>query len=412
MEVLHERSCGMDISKGDAKVCVRTPSTRSGMFHSEVTTFGATTNEVLRLREHLVSERVTVVVMEATGDYWKPFYFVLQEALNVELVNARDAKNLPGRKTDVSDAKWLAELAAYGLLTPSFVPEEATRHLRDLTRTRKHYADEQNREYSRLEKSLEDAGIKLSSVASNMTLVSVRRILEAMVDGERDPRALTELVHVSMRKKSAELIEALTGRFTAHHAFMVRVHLDTIDYLDQAITTIEEHIEEVIAPFQPARDALMTIPGISTTVANAVIAEIGTDMSVFPTAGNLASWAGVCPGQNESAGRVKSTATRHGNRYLKANLGIAAMAISRSKGNYLAVKHWRIRARRGKKKAIVATEHTLLVIIWNMLTNGVAYTDIGTDHYSKINPDRIKNRALRELKNIGYEVELTPAPAA
>ncbi len=412
MEVVHERCAGMDISKGDAKVCVRTPSTRAGFYHNEVTTYGATTNEVLRLRADLLAARVSVVVMEATGDYWKPFFFVLQEQLNVELVNAKQAKNIPGRKSDVSDARWLAELAAHGLLRASFVPEETQRQLRDLTRTRKHYAEEQNREYSRLEKNLEDAGIKLSSVASSLTLVSVRSILEAMVTGQRDPQVLASLVHPSMRKKTLPLVEALTGRFTDHHAFMVKTHLGTIDYLGEAITGLETRIEELMTPFRGARDAIMDIPGIAATVADGIIAEIGADMDVFPSPGQLASWAGVAPGQNESAGRIKSTKTTHGNHYLRGYLGIAVLSISRTKNTYLGVKYRRIASRRGKLKAVVAIERTLLVIIWNMLHNGVAYTELGADYYQKLNPQRTIDRAIKQLTKLGLNVSITPTAAA
>lgn len=412
MEVVHERCAGMDISKNDAKVCVLIPSTKQGQVHRTVTTYGATTNEVLRLRRDLTDAGVTLVVMEATGDYWKPFFFVLQDTLNVQLVNAKQAKNIPGRKTDVNDATWLADLGAHGLLRESFVPEQPIRQLRDLTRTRKHLVEERTREYSRMEKALEDAGIKLSSVVSSLTLLSCRRILDALVAGERDPEALVLLVAPGLRKKSAELIEALTGRFTEHHAFMVKLHLDTIDYLEAAIKRIENHLDEVIEPFRAPRDALTTIPGIGETVADIVLAEIGVDMNVFPTAANLASWAGVCPGQNESAGRIKSTKTRPGNRYLKAALGIAVFSISNTKNNRLAVKYHHLCARLGPLKATVALEHTLLTIIWNMLKDGVAYTDLGADYYTKINPERIKTRAIRQLKDLGFDVTLAPTAAA
>jgi transposase len=411
MQVVHERAAGMDISKTDAKVAVRVPAGTGGRFTTRITTWAATTGVIRELARMLERERVTVVVMEATGDYWKPFFFVLAETLNVRLVNAKQARNIPGRKTDVSDAKWLAELAAHDLLRASFVPDEPIRQLRDLTRTRAHLVREQNREWSRLEKNLEDSGIKLSSVASSLQTVSCRRILEAMVDGQRDPVALAGLVHASMVKKSAQLVEALTGRFTDHHAFMVKLHLDRIDQIQADVDLLESRINEVIAPFRSARDALTTIPGISTTVACAVIAEIGADMSVFDTPGRLASWAGVCPGQNESAGRIKSTKTRPGDRYLKGALGIAALSISRMNKNRLSVKYKRLAARRGKLKSVVALEHTLIVIIWNMLKTGTAYDDLGPDYYATLNPQKQKNRAIRQLNALGYHVELTPAAA-
>ena len=412
MDVVYERAAGMDISKTDAKVAVRVPVPGTNRFRTDVTTWDATTNAVTRLAKMLKDSEVSVVVMEATGDYWKPFFFVLSETLNVMLVNAKQARNIPGRKTDVSDAKWLAELAAHDLLRPSFVPEERLRQLRDLTRTRGNLVREQNREWSRLEKNLEDSGIKLSSVASTLKTLSCRRILEALVAGERDPEVLARLAHPSMEKKVPALIEALTGRFTEHHAFMVSLHLHRVDQIEVTIQTLEARVDKVMAPFQVARDVLTTIPGISETVANTVIAEIGANMTQFPSPGHLASWAGVCPGQNESAGRVKSTKTRPGDRYLKGVLGIAALSISRSKNNRLAIKYHRICSRRGKLKAVVAIEHTLIVIIWNMLTNGTAYEELGEEYYNKINPERQTNRAVRQLESLGWEVQITPASTA
>ena len=412
MEVVHRRCAGMDISKDDAKVCVRVqePGKR---IQETVSTYGATSSEILRLRADLENAAVTQVVMEATGDFWKPFFFVLAETLPVELVNAKQARNIPGRKSDVSDAAWLASLAAHGLLRASFVPPEPIRQLRDLTRTRKHLSEERSREFLRIDKGLQDAGIKLSSVASKLTTKSVRRILDAMAAGERNPKRLAELADPQMQAKQVQLIEALTGRFTAHHGFMVKLHLDRIDQLDAHLARIDERVDEVMTPFRAARDSLTTIPGISTTIADAILAEIGGDMSVFDTAGHLASWAGVCPGQNESAGRVKSGKTRPGNRYVKAQLGIAVLAIARSRTSYLGSRYRRLAKRIGKSKAIVATEHTLLVIIWNMLRDGTAYQELGPDYYQRrINPERTRDRALQQLRTLGYEVALSPATAA
>lgn len=408
----HERAAGLDISKKDAKVCVRVPSKRAGFSSYTVSTYGAFTNEIQRLRRDLEQAAVTIVVMEATGDYWKPFYFVLSESLNVMLVNAKQAKNIPGRKSDVSDARWLAELGAHGLLRASFVPPEQIRQLRDLTRTRTNLTREQTREYSRLEKHLEDANIKLSLVASSLTTRSAHSILTAMVDGERDPHVLADLAHVSMVHKVPELVEALTGRFSEHHAFMVKLHLHRIAELAASIATLDARIGEVMEPFQAARDALAMIPGLSKRGAENILAEIGTDMTVFPSPGHLASWAGVCPSQNESAGRVKSTRTRPGNRYLKGYLGIAALTISRSNTTFLSAKFRRIQSRGGNLKAVVALEHTLLIIIWKMLTTGEAYTDLGPDCRQLSNPDKIRDRAIRQLNALGYDVDVTPIVAA
>lgn len=411
MDVIHERAAGMDISKRDAKVCVRVPGKRPGTFQQEVTTWASTTRDVLALREMLTGKGVTTIVMEATGDYWKPFYYLLEDGLPVTLVNARDVKNLPGRKTDVSDAAWLAQLAAHGLVSASFVPPPPVRELRDLTRTRATIVRERARQIQRIEKVLEDAGIKLSSIASDLTGVSGRAMLDALVAGERDPRVLAGLAKTRLRNKTPELVEALTGRFREHHAFMVRLHLTQLDQHTEAIETVTERIEVVMAPFRDLREALTTIPGVSTRVADVIVAETGGDMSVFPTAAHLASWAGVCPGSHESAGRVKTGRTRPGNNHLKAALGVAAMTASRQRNSYLAAKYRRIAARRGRQKALVAIQHTMLVAIWNMASNGEAFNDLGADHYARLRPEKTRNHAIAQLQRLGYDVNLTPIVA-
>ena len=412
MDVVHPRCAGVDVSKRDAKVCVRVAGAGRAKARSTVTTWGSVTNQVLALRDHLIGEEVTLVVMEATSDYWKPFYYLLEDGpFEVMLVNARHVKNLPGRKTDVSDAAWLADLGAHGLVRGSFVPPAPIRQLRDLTRARTMITRDRAREIQRLEKLLEDAGIKLSSVASDISGVSGRLMLAALIEGERDPVVLADLAKRRLRSKIPELTEALTGRFGEHHAFLARVHLDLIDQHTSAIDELTARIEEVIEPFRGARDLIVTIPGISTGVADVIIAETGADMTRFPSAGHLASWAGTCPGSNESAGRIKSTHTRPGNPYLKGALGIAAMSAARSKGTYLAVKYRRIAARRGPVKAIVAIEHAMLIAIWNMLSTGTLYNDPGADFYTQLNPDKAKNRALDQLRKMGYDVTLNPTAA-
>jgi transposase len=411
MDIVHERSVGIDISKRDAKVCVRSPGNARGEYISTVTTWGATTNQILELKGFLEEQHVSTVVMEATSDYWKPFYYVLEATLPVMLVNARHAKNLPGRKTDVSDAAWLAQLAAHGLLRPSFVPPEPIRELRDLTRSRAIAVGDRTREIQRLEKFLESSGLKLSAIVSDLTGASSRAMLEALILGERDPQVLAQFAQRRMRPKIPQLVEALTGRFSDHHAFIVRLHLDQIDQHTKAIDALTERIGTVMAPFRPAREALTSIPGVSVLVADVIIAETGADMSVFPTAAHLASWAGVCPGSNESAGRVKSTKTMPGNKHLKAALGIAAMSAARSKDTYLSVKYKRIAARRGPIKAVVAIEHVILTATWHMLVNGEVYQDPGADYYLKRDPQQAKAKALRQLKSLGFDVTLTPAAA-
>ncbi|MEV0495948.1 IS110 family transposase, partial [Streptomyces atratus] len=373
MDVLHERCAGLDISKKDAKVCVRTPSTkRRGSFTTETTTWGSTTNAVLDLREHLLAARVTLVVIEATSDYWKPFYYVLTEGLNVILVNARQVKNLPGRKTDVSDAAWLAQLGAHGLVRPSFVPPEPVRELRDLTRARTTATRERGRVVQRLEKLLEDTGIKLSAVASDIMGVSGRAMLEALVCGEADPQVLADLAKRKLRNKIPELTEALTGRFREHHAFLTRLHLDQYDHLTTMIDQLTGRIEEAMAPFRDALDLLDTIPGINQATAEVIIAETGGDMTRFTSAKHLASWAGVCPGHHESAGRTKNTKVRPGNPYLKGALGLAAFGAVRTKDTYLQARYKRLTARRGPLRALVAVEHSIITAIWHMLTDNVA----------------------------------------
>ena len=343
----------------------------------------------------------------------RPHYYLLEDAgFEVMLVNARHVKNLPGRKTDVSDAAWLAQLGAHGLVRGSFVPPEPIRRLRDLTRTRTAIVRERGREIQRLEKLLEDAGIKLSSVATDINGVSGRAMFEALIAGQRDPAALAELAKRRLRSKIPALTEALTGRFTEHHAFLARLHLDLIDGHTRAMDELTARIEVVIEPFRGIRDLITSIPGIGTCVADVIIAETGGDMTRFPTAGHLASWAGTCPGSNESAGRIKSTRTRPANPYLKGALGVAAMSAARSKDTYLSAKYRRIASRRGPVKAIVAVEHALLIAIWNMITDGAFYTEPGGDFYARLHPDRTKQRALDQLRKMGYAVTLGPLEAA
>jgi transposase len=407
MEVVHVRCAGLDISKRDAKVCVRVAGAGRRKTAETVTTWGSTTNQVLALREHLVTEQVTCAVMEATGDYWKPFYYLLEDAgFEVLLVNARHVKNLPGRKTDVADATWLAQLGAHGLVRGSFVPPEPIRHLRDLTRARTAITRERSREVQRLEKLLEDAGIKLSSVASDILGVSGRAMIEALIGGQRDPAAVADLAKRRLRSKIPALTEALTGRFTEHHAFLARVHLDLIDQHTTAIEELTDRIEVVIEPFQGFRELICTIPGIGPLTADVVVAETGADMTRFPTAGHLASWAGTCPGHNESAGRVKSSKTRPGNPYLQGALGAAAMACAQNPSTYLGARYRRIASRRGPQKANVAIQRTMLTAIWHMGRTGTLYDDPGADFFTRLNPDRAKNRALHQLEAMGYRITL------
>jgi transposase len=414
MEVVHPRCAGVDVSKRDAKVCVRIQGDGGRRTSSTVTTWGAMTSQVLALRDHLAAQQVTAVVMEATGDYWRPFYYLLEADFQVMLVNARSVRNVPGRKTDVSDAAWLADLGAHGLVRASFVPPEPIRQLRDLTRTRTVITRERTREIQRLEKLLEDAGIKLSSVASEITGVSGRLMLQALIDsaGRADPAVLAEFAKGKMRSKVPVLAEALNGHFTAHHAFMTRLFLDRVDAHTRDIQLLSTRIEELMEPFLPARDLLESIPGFSQNLAEVFIAETGGDMHQFPTPGQLASWAGVGPGSNESAGRVKSTKTRPGNRYLKGALGIAALSVARSKNTYFAAKYRRLAATRGPMKALVAIEHSMITSAWTMLTSGEFYRDPGADYFTRHDPAKTRARAVKQLQALGYQVSLQPLAQA
>lgn len=413
MDLVHERAAGIDISKRDAKVAIRAPGKRAGTFTTKVTTWGATTNQILALREMLIAEKVTTVVMESTSDYWKPFYYLLEESLPLVLVNAKAARNIPGRKTDVSDSAWLAQLGAHGLLRACFVPPPPIRELRDLTRARTIATQDRTRECHRLEKFLESTGIKLSSSVSDLLGVSSRAMLDALINGERDPGTLAGLARGTMRRRIPELTEALNGRFAEHHAFICRMHLERIDSLTDWVGQLTARIEEAMEPFRAARDFLTTIPGVNTIVADVLVAETGADMSRFETPGRLCSWAGVVPGSNESAGRVKSTKTRPGNRYLKGALGQAALTIARHPNNtYLGTRYKRIIVRRGKMKALVATEHSILAATWHMLAEGECYQDPGSDFFTQKDPNKSKNNAIRRLQALGYEVAITPRQAA
>jgi transposase len=424
MEVIHPRCAGVDVSKKDAKVCVRVQGAGRRGTSTTVSTWGSTTGEILALGEYLRAEQVSCVVIESTSDYWKPFYYLLEDQqVPVMLVNAKAARNVPGRKTDVSDAAWLADLGAHGLVRASFVPPAPVRVLRDLTRARTTITRARTKEIQRLEKLLEDAGIKLSAVASNIVGVSGRAMLEALIAGEREPAVLADLAKRQMRSKIPALTEALRGRFSEHHAFMARLYLDRIDAHAADIARLDARIEEAIAPFRCARELLMSIPGWSQIIADVFIAETGADMSVFPTAAHLASWAGVVPGCNESAGRVKSGTTRPGDRHLKAALGVAALSAARTKDTYYSVRYRRIAGRRRavrspRKKtqgmsmagqiALVAIEHKMLTDAWNMLVNGAFYRDPGPDYYTRHHPRKTRARAIKQLEGLGYKVTLEP----
>lgn len=412
MEVLVERCAGLDVGKADLKACVRVPGPRGGR-RQQVKTFATTTGSLLRLRDWLMEQQVTVVGMEATGDYWKPVYYVLEDAVEVQLLNAAHMHNVPGRKSDVSDSAWIAGLVEHGLVRASFVPPRPIRRLRDLTRYRAALTAERTREKQRMEKLLEDAGIKLSVFVSDMFGVSGRAMLSALVDGERDPEVLAGYARGRMRPKIPMLVQALTGSFDAHHAFLCRTMLSRIDGLDATINAVTAQIETEIVPFQPIADRLDTIPGVNQRVAQVIIAEIGADMTQFPTAAHLASWAGMCPGNNESAGKHFSGRTRKGDRWLRAALGEAAAAAAGTKDTYCRAQYHRLAARRGKKRALVAVGHSLLVAAWHVINDEVSYQDLGALHFlTRIDPARQTRRLVTHLQQLGYQVQLSPAAAS
>jgi len=413
MDVLHDRCAALDVSKAEVTVCLRTPGKRRNTRHTEVRTFTTMTNALLAMRDWLVAERVSLVVMEATGDYWRPPFYLLEDGLNVELVNAKHVKAMPGRKSDVADSVWLCQLAECGLLRASFVPPEPIRQLRDLTRYRQVLLEERTREAQRLEKELEDAGIKLSVVASDILGVSGRAMLGALIDGERDVEILADLARGRLRPKIPDLQQAMIGRFGPHHAFLCRLHLDRIDALDRDITTLSRRIEAVMAPFHQLLTRLDTVPGVNQRVAEVIIAETGGDMSRFPTAAQLASWAGVCPGNHASGGKRKSGKTRKGDRWLTASLGVAALAALRSKDTYLAARYRRLVRRLGnKQKALVALQHSILTSVWHMLSGNIDYHELGGDYYLRRDPQRERRRAITALNKLGYVVILNPIEPA
>ena len=412
MEMVVERCAGLDIAKDEVVACVRVPDGKGGR-RQETKTYRTFTADLEALADWLASEGVTEVVMEATGQYWKPCWYVLEErGFDLKLVNARHVKIVPGRKTDVKDAEWLAELLEHGLLRGSFVPPAAIRELRDLTRYRKRLIQAHTSECQRIQKTLEDAGIKLDSVASDVLGVSGRAMLKALVAGERDPKVLAELAKGRLRAKIPELRRALRGRFSDHHALLVRLALDHVEHLEAAVATLDEEVDRVMGPFAEARDRLDTITGVGKRAAESIVAEIGVDMGVFPTAFHLASWAGCCPGNNVTGGKRRSGKTTKGNRWLGEVLVECAWAAARSRDTYLSAQFWRLARRIGKKKAAVAVGHSILVIAWHLLSKGCDYDDLGGDYFVKRDADRARQRAVSQLQALGYNVILEPVAAA
>jgi transposase len=409
MEKIVERPAGLDVHKAQVTACVRVPAAGGGGREQHVAEFPTTVAGLLTLRDWLAAHGVTQVTMEATHVYWKPVWAVLEDEFELLLVNARHVKQVPGRKTDVSDAAWLCQLAEAGLLRSSFVPPKPIRALRNLTRYRKTQIQERAREANRLHKALEDTGIKLDCVATDILGKSGRAMLDALVAGTTDPEVLADLARGRLRAKIPALREALEGRFDRLHAVWIGAILNHLDFLDEQIAGLTETIGEQIAPFEQAVELLCTIPGVQRRTAEAIIAEIGVDMSVFPTARELASWAGQCPGNHQSAGRRRSGKTRKGSKWLDWALEEAALAATRTKDSYLAAQYARLRPRRGHKKALGAVKHSIIVACWHMLGTGELYRDLGRDYFHRRDPAKTTKRLVAQLERLGHTVILQEA---
>ena len=438
METIYRRCAGLDVHKESNQVCVRIMNDDGGV-DQRTERFGAMTGDLLRLRDWLSELKVTHVAMESTGVLWKPVFNILEGAFTLWVCNAQHIKQVPGRKTDVKDCQWIAQLLQYGLLQPSFVPHRGLRELRDLTRERAQMMGEVTRVKNRIHKVLEDANVKASCVMSDVLGVSGRAILAAIVEGTEDPEALAELARGRLRAKTEELRDALEARITDHHRFMLREHLRHLKALEILVGEIEARIDTVCAsdainppqarqetppsgkgetpgpehfvpPFQDCVELLDSIPGVNICIAQTILAEIGTDMAQFPTGGNLASWGGLCPGNCETAGKRHNGKTRHGNRWLRRVLSQAAWAATHEKpGSYLKSLYRRIARRRGKKRAIVAVGHTILLIAHCLLSTGAYYYDLGQDYFDHLDEERLTRYLVKRLESLGHAVELQPA---
>jgi transposase len=411
MDVMYPRCCGLDVHKKTVAACL-IMSTEGPEPVKEIRTFRTMTADLLALADWLQEAGCTHVAMESTGVYWRPVYNLLEGQFELLVVHAQHIKTVPGRKTDVKDAAWIAELLRHGLLRGSFIPSKPQRQLRELTRYRSTLVQDRARTLNRLQAVLEDANLKLASVVTDIYGVSARAMLEAILAGERDVETLADLARGRLRTKRDQLKEALEGRVTAHHSFLLTEHLSTLEYLDESIARVSGEIDQRLTADQEAIALLDTIPGVGQRAAEILIAEIGSDMSRFPSAKHLASWAGMCPGNHESGGKRLSGKTRKGNRWLRQVLVEIAHVASKTKNTYLAAQYKRIAARRGKKRALIAVGHTVLIIVYTLLTRQQPYQDLGAAYFDQREQHRVERRLVQRLERLGYEVALQPRALA
>ena len=407
MEVIYSRCCGLDIHKKTVVACLIS-SAQGQPPQKEVRTFRTMTTELLALADWLHAAECTHVAMESTGVYWRPVYNLLEGLFTLLVVNAQHVKAVPGRKTDVKDAEWMAELLRHGLLRGSFIPPKPRRQLRELTRHRTTLVQDRARVINRLQAVLEDANIKLAAVVTDIRGVSARAMLEALIAGQRDVTVLADLARGRLRAKRDQLAEALQGYFTPHHSVLLTEYLSQIDYLDEAIARVSTMIAQHLETEQEAMALLDTIPGVSQRTAEILLAEIGTDMTRFPSAKHLASWAGMCPGHHESAGKRLSGKTRKGSRWLRQVLVEAAHVAAKTRQTYLAAQYQRIAARRGKKRALIALGHTILIVVYHLLTRKQPYQDLGAAYFDTRDQRRVEHRLVQRLERLGYRVSLQP----
>lgn len=410
METVYPRCAGLDVHKKSVEVCVRCLKGKRARL--ETRHFGTMTRDLLSLADWLAEQGVTHVAMESTGVYWKPIFHLLEDRFTVTLVNARHVHQVPGRKTDVKDCQWLAQLMQFGLLKASFIPEAPQRDLRDLTRYRSQLVAEKSREVNRIQKVLEDANLKLASVLTDVNGVSGRAILEKLVEGQTDPAELAKLAKGSLRNKLPELELALEGKFREHHRFLLRTHLRKLVMLETLLASLEAQIEAMMRPFEEVILRLDAIPGVDLRVIEVVMAEVGSDMSHFPSANHLCSWAGLSPGNNESAGKRRSGTITPGNRWLKVTLVQAAWAAAHTKNTYLSALYWRHASRRGAKRALVAVAHAILMSIYYMLRYNVDYRELGGEYFLKLHSRKRVTKLVKNIQALGYNVVVTPAQAA